>query len=64
MALPVAGKFAIEGDVNRWGKLRQTLFLGLVCHSTDAGRPATILGLRDRLERLSLLVEEQTSISA
>src|SRR5262245_48858862 len=43
MVLPAIGKFAIEGDVNRWRELWQTFFLGLVCHSTDAERLATLL---------------------
>jgi hypothetical protein len=58
--LPAAGKFAIEGDVNRWRKLRQTFCIGLVYHSTDAGRLAILLG-HESIERFSSLIQEQAN---
>ena len=124
MALPAVGKFAIEGDVNRWRKLRQTLahafavtpsrtsfaaeeiallekvarvivkremsipallflesveplhflgsqvvhgltpFLDIVCHPTELEQLAIILERRDSLERLSMLIQAQTNLSA
>jgi hypothetical protein len=64
MVLPAAGKFAIEGDVNRWRELRRTFFFGLVCHSTDAERLATLLERRESIERLGSLIQEQANISA
>jgi len=60
MVLPAAGKFAIEGDVNRRRRLRQTFFLGLGCHSIDAERLATLLGY-ESIERFSSLIQEQAN---
>jgi hypothetical protein len=60
MVLPAIGKFAIEVDVNRRRELRQAFFLGLVCHSIDAGRLATLLG-HESIERFSSLIQEQAN---
>jgi len=64
MVLLAIGKFAIEGDVNRWRELRQTFFLGLVCHSTDAERLATLLERHESIERLSSLIQAQANSPA